>query len=448
MFLKIDIILACGHRWMQKKLNVLLISFDDAINPWPYLTAFKEPIQIPNLQRIAEQSTLFEAAYSQASVCGPSRASLMTGRSTHQLGVHGNEDDIFKLHDPRIVWPYTLKKHGYYCSSGGKVHHGFIKLDPAVHAILYDDDHKFFARDRNIPLYAETTHFGGVQKGIATVHPEDDEKFHDARAAQSAIDFIENYDADQPFYREVGFYSPHGPFYTPARFKEMYRVPQITRPMAWDEEYEKTEYSETTFPPKYTFAQKNRLWKQSVRNYFSAYSHGDYHLGRVWDALKNSKHADNTLVIFFSDHGFHLGNLDRFMKSTLWEQVASIPLIIHDPRRKDAQSIIDPVGLIDIGPTVLDMLDLPPIDETMGQSLTGLMNGDRNPDRAIPTFFYNDVAIRKGRYRMIRYRDGSTQMYDLENDYWQVRNLGNEHPEYSHMFSALQQTSAAYGFKF
>jgi arylsulfatase A-like enzyme len=95
MFLKIDIILACGHRWMQKKLNVLLISFDDAINPWPYLTAFKEPIQIPNLQRIAEQSTLFEAAYSQASVCGPSRASLMTGRSTHQLGVHGNEDDIF-----------------------------------------------------------------------------------------------------------------------------------------------------------------------------------------------------------------------------------------------------------------------------------------------------------------------------------------------------------------
>ncbi|NBR33509.1 MAG: hypothetical protein EBT90_02255, partial [Rhodobacteraceae bacterium] len=92
--------------------------------------------------------------------------------------------------------------------------------------------------------------------------------------------------------------------------------------------------------------------------------------------------------------------------------------------------------------------DLPPIDETMGQSLTGLMNGDRNPNRAIPTFFHDDVAIRKGRYRMIRYRDGSTQMYDLENDYWQVRNLGHDHPDYAQMFSALQDTSASYGFKF
>jgi arylsulfatase A-like enzyme len=188
--------------------------------------------------------------------------------------------------------------------------------------------------------------------------------------------------------------------------------------------------------------------EKSVRNYFSAYSHSDYHLGRVWDALKKSKHAANTLVIFFSDHGFHLGNLDRFMKSTLWEQVASIPLIIHDPRRKDAQSIIDPVGLIDIGPTVMDMLDLQPIDGTLGQSLTGLMNGNRNPERAIPTFFYDDVAIRKGRYRLIRYRDGSTQMYDLENDYWQVRNLGTDHPYFPQMFSALQETSTSYGFKF
>jgi arylsulfatase A-like enzyme len=184
-----------------------------------------------------------------------------------------------------------------------------------------------------------------------------------------------------------------------------------------------------------------------VRNYFSALSHGDYHLGRVWYALRASKHAGNTVVVILSDHGFHLGNRNQYRKTTLWEQVARVPLIIFDPSRAQAQDIYDPVALLDVGPTVLDLVGLPAFDDTLpGRSLCPMLDGVRDPDRVVPTFHRGSASIRKGDFRIILYEDGSTQLFDLTKDYWQLQNLGEKHSMHAAMMAALKDSCDAHDF--
>lgn len=426
-------------------MNLLLVSFDDAVAPWPYRSAFREPLRTPCLDEICAVSTAFHAAYCTATVCNPARASLLSGRTTHQLAVHSNRDDVFARHDLRIMWPYRLKETGYFCSSGGKVHHGHAPLPNDVHRVLYSDEQKDFVYlpDRAI----ETTHLGGYKGGPTTLHAGDDDVFYDTRSADSASRFLKTYDGDAPFYREVGFHSPHTPFAAPLRFREMYRLRRLTQPDAWEDGYDSNSYADQRFP-KAKGLRRDRLnwWKKSVLNYFSAYSFGDDQLGRVWRALKQSRHAENTIVIIMADHGFHLGNKDRLSKSTLWEQVAHVPLVIHVPGQA-ARVIADPVSMIDIGPTVLDLLDLGAITASVGRSLRPYLEGGLREVAPVPTFFERNASLRYGDMRIIRYEDGSTQFYDLRKDVWQLHDLGREHPEFDAAYAALLSTCAAWGLQ-
>ena len=430
---------------MVEKANVLFISFDDAIAPWPYKTLFGEPLKIPNLDEICSVSTAFSAAYCPATVCNPARSSFMSGKTTHQLGVFANKDNVFERHDPQIMWPYRLKENGYFCSSGGKVHHGHAPLPKQVHDVLYADEQKDFAYRLQRPV--QTVSFGGYKDGLATVSDEDDDLFYDTRSADSAIAFLKSYDDDGPFYREVGFHSPHVPFATPARFKEMYDLRRIRQPEDWASGYDSNSYADEKFPKNPALERgRTHWWKKSVRNYFSAYSLVDDQLGRVWRALKASKHADNTIVVILADHGFHLGNKDRLQKSTLWEQVAHVPLIIHLPGAA-ARDVKDPISMIDIGPTILDLLGLGEIADSVGRSLRPYLHGEGRDVQTVPTFFFDNVSIRKDDYRLIRYGDGTTQLYDLTDDYWQLQDLGRTHPAFPGLYAELVKTSAAWGLE-
>ena len=436
------------------KKNILLISFDDAVAYWRYKAIFGELLQTPNLDRICAQSTAFQNAYCQAPVCSPSRASFMSGKSPHQSGVTGSDKNYFDKIAPEEMWPYTLKQNGYYCSSGGKVMRGFVPLPGAIHKVLFSDRRRRFTTDRrkmykgpddDPPDTIERIEFGGFRGGLATVNEEDDDKFYDHQVADSAEIFLNKRRGGKPFYREVGFSGPHGPWTTPKRYKEMYDTSQIKQPKAWT-----AGFDENAFMAQVTTENIDRTrvkqWQKSVRNYFSALTHTDHHLGRVWDALKSSRHADNTIVIIVSDHGFHLGERNLFRKHTLWEQVANVPLIIHDPTHPIAQVVSDPVGLIDVGPTVMDYLDLPAIEGCVGRSLRPQMGLDRVPDRAVPTFFHQNAGVRKGKYRFIRYEDGTTQLFDLSTDWWQTRDLGASHPDYAEMQQVHAACCKEYGF--
>ncbi|MEL7099840.1 MAG: sulfatase-like hydrolase/transferase [Pseudomonadota bacterium] len=429
----------------QPRKNIMLISFDDAVAFWKYKTVFGEALQTPNLDRICEQSAAFKSAFCQAPICGPSRSSFMSGKTPHQLGVFDNRTSVFSKISPDQMWPYRLKKAGYFCSSGGKVHHGFRPLPQEIHEVLYSDERKPFRIDWQLPKGRPRTLFGGHRGGVATTEPEDDERFHDANAAASAIEFLDRYDSDAPFYREVGFYGPHGPFITPKRFKEQYTLNNFRKPGVWKGGADKNAFADTQMVENFDTG-KTRYWKKSVRNYFSALSHVDHHLGKVWDALKASRHADNTIVILLADHGFHLGERNRYRKSTLWEQVANVPFIIHDPARAAPLNITDPSAVLDVGPTVLDYAGLAPMEDCVGTSLRPVVEGERLAGRVIPTFHGDSVGIRKGKYRLIRYADGSTQLYDVAKDWWQMNDLGQDHEVFGDMYASLVETCKTYGF--
>jgi arylsulfatase A-like enzyme len=280
---------------------------------------------------------------------------------------------------------------------------------------------------------------------VGTPDGEYDDSFHDARSATSAVDFLQSYNDERPFYREVGFFSPHTPCITPLRFKKLYRPEKLQRPPDWTGPVMDNAFVETAYPTVREF-EREGFWQRSVRNYYSAYSHGDHHLGRVLDALAASRHAANTVVILVSDHGFHLGNRNLFRKTTMWEQSLHVPLIIFDPSDPVGRVVDDPVGLIDLGPTVLDFAGVPPPPRKHGRSLRPYLHGARDPDRVIPSFYKGNASIRKGRYRIIRYGDGSHQLFDCVDDYWQLRDLGEAHPAFAGMKAALAATAAACGF--
>ena len=435
--------------------NILLISLDDAVAFWKYKSVFGEVLQTPNLDRICGQSTSFHAAYCQVPVCSPSRASFMSGLSPHHSGIVQADSSYYEKLPPEKMWPYLLKANGYFSSPGGKVLRGYRPAPKEIHEVIYSTPHseehgklkmgrrKGLFPDGEIPGHIE---MGGYRGGLATVERWADKKLYDDQVARSAISFIESYDKDMPFYRDVGFQSPHGPWTTPRRFKDMYDFKNFHKPRDWADGFDENAATDAMVA-KNLDSSNLRFWRQSVRNYFSALSYADYQIGRVWDALKASAFADNTLVIITSDHGFHLGERNRYTKCTLWEQAVNVPLIIHDPAQPVGQVVTDPVGLIDIGPTVMDYLDLPQIKGSVGRSLLPQMGWQRAPDRVVPTFYHGHSAIRTGKYRFIRYDDGSTQFFDLAKDWWQTKDLGADHPDYLGASAAHAACCREYGLE-
>lgn len=369
----------------------------------------------------------------------------MSGRSPFDTGILTNEIKAFDILKPDDIWSFYLKQNGYYCSSGGKVHHGYMPLPDKVHTQLYSDDRKFFPRDLQVRPGVTVEALGGVGGGMATLDPEDDQGYYDAQSAQSFVEFLKNYDGRAPFYREVGFFSPHTPFITPARFKKLYRVADFQYPPEWDEEVK--ENGTLSDEVQANFRTHKKLhWQKSVRNYFSAVSHGDYHLGLVWDALQASPHGKDTIMVLLTDHGLHLGEKRRFGKSTLLEQVANVPLIIFDPKRPVRQDIKDPVALIDVGPTVLDMVGLPLPPNNLGRSLLPLLAGtDVGHARSVPTFRADGASIRKGRFRFTRTAAGKAVVHDLVEDWWQRHPHGPDHPAFSELSEAHRAVCADYG---
>lgn len=427
---------------MSDRPNILLISMDDAFAFWRFKEAFGVKLQTPNLDRICEVSTAFHSAYCQVPVCGPSRASFLSGLAPHQTGIFDNYSEIFELLRPDQMWSYRLKEAGYYCATAGKVHHGYRPRPPEIHDALYSHD---ATRCRFGPKGdAPQKNYGGGGGGIGTTEEGDDRKYYDHFASEDAIRFFGSYDGAAPFYREVGFHNPHPPFKTPARFKEMYPEEEFVMPPEWAEGKDPDGFAEAAFPPNMDL-KNDAFWRKTVRNYFSGYSHVDHHVGRVWDALMASPHAGNTIVIITADHGYHMGDKGRFRKYTLWEEAAGVPLIIYDPRRDAGQVVSDPVALLDVGQTVMDYAGLPPLATSPGQSLRPQVEGARDAERAVPTFWFGSASIRQGDFRYIAYQDGSEQMFDLTSDPWQQHDIAPNHPERAKLRRALVERSKTYG---
>ena len=411
----------------SKKPNVLLISIDD-LNDWVGCMGGHPQAKTPNIDRVAKMGTLFNNAHCQSPVCNPSRASMMTGRYPHTSGVYFLSPDLKEapfLKNLKTM-PEVFADHGYKTMAAGKIYHR--------------GDKRFFQE------YLPTGGFGPrPPKKISQPHghplwdwgifPDDDKVMPDMKCAKWAVDQL-GQKHDKPFFMGVGFYRPHVPMFATKKWFDMHPKDKIKLPaVSSDDLKDLSQYAiDLTnlehVSPTHEWVTGAGQWEHAVQSYLASVTFADHCLGLVLDALEKSKYADNTIIALFSDHGFHLGEKERWAKRSLWEDGTRVPVVVVAPGHKASQKTNRPAELLDIFPTLLELAGLPKDETQEGQSLVPLM---KNPKRewkhpAITSFGLGNYSIRSTNYRFIQYFDGSRELYDLRDDPHEWKNL-IENPE-------------------
>lgn len=411
--------------------NVLLIAIDD-LNDWVGCLGGHPQARTPNLDALAKRGVLFSNAHCQSPVCNPSRVSLMTSRYPETTGIYflsPTLDAVPELGDV-VTMPESFAAGGYQVAAAGKLFHSA-------------EARKYF------PKWAGAMGgFGPVpKKKISQPHghplwdwgefPEKDEMMPDFKIATWAEQKLKTMDAEQPFFLGVGFYRPHVPMFVPKRWFDMHPLNEIQLPeVRKDDLDDLSAYAidltrKEHVAPVHDWVQESGEWAHAVQSYLASVSFVDDCVGRVLRALEQSRHRENTIVVLFSDHGFHLGEKDRWAKRSLWEDGTRVPMMIVAPGMREGGVSRRPVGLIDIYPTLLDLVGLKADDAHEGHSLRPLLEDPAAewPHFARTSFGPNNVALRSEDFRYIRYADGSEELYDHRKDPNEWKNLA-KNPEF------------------
>jgi hypothetical protein len=273
----------------------------------------------------------------------------------------------------------------------------------------------------------------------------DETKFTDHVTATWVAEQLGN-KHDKPFFLSVGFYRPHVPFFPPRRIYDSFQDVQLPRvdDDDWSDLPDAARKVTLSNPriPTHDWMRENGRWQQAVHAYLACVRWTDEQLGRVLDALDNGPHAKNTIVVLFSDHGYHLGEKQRWSKFSLWKRTTHVPLIISVPHGVKGRTD-KPVELLSIYPTLIDLCGLPASSKLEGVSLRPLLE---NPNAdwehvAVSTLGQNNHAVRDQRWRYIRYADGSEELYDHQSDSNEWNNLAVESPtpSYSEVIARLKR---------
>jgi choline-sulfatase len=401
--------------------NVLFIAVDD-LNDWVGCLKGHPQVRTPNIDALAARGTLLANAHCQAPLCNPSRSSLLTGLRPSTTGVCGLAPgirDVEALKD-HVTLPQTFTRGGYHTFTTGKVYHdNSIKpKDRAAEFTVWEASagmarppQKFVKTPSNIP---------GMDWGP---YPDRDEDTTDYKTATLAIEALKAAPSDRPFFIACGFRLPHVPCYAPARWFDLYPEQGLTLPPVDDHDRDDTPrfswFLHWKLPePRLKFLREENQWVPLVRAYLASISLMDAQVGRVLEALDGTGRADRTIVVLWSDHGWHLGEKLISGKNTLWERSTHVPLIFAGPGVARGARCEEPVELLDIFPTLLEMCRLPAREDLEGHSLTPQLRDARSPRPwpAITTHNRGNHSIRARDWRYIRYADGSEELYDLRSD--------------------------------
>ncbi|MDB4583641.1 sulfatase [Draconibacterium sp.] len=428
--------------------NVLFIAVDD-LNNWLGCMNGHPNAKTPNMDKLASQGVLFTNAHCQAPLCGPSRASLMTGLRPSTTGIYGMIDDNKIRTDNEVTkdilyLPEYFRNNGYHTLGIGKLFH--------THAPdgVFDESggrYKGFG-----PLPKERfvwDGYGTSERGkygrTSTdwgAFPEADSLMPDHQSADWTIERL-NRDYDKPFFLGVGFLRPHVPLYVPQKWFDMHPLEGLEMTPYKADDLDDVppvalKINDLPMMPSTDWAIKTGNWAKIIQAYLACVSFVDYEVGRVLDALQNSKYAKNTIVVLWSDHGYRLGEKGTFAKHALWEEATNAPLIFAGPKLPKGKVINVPTEMLSIYPTLLDLCGLPAYDRNEGLDLVTLMMGkEQKAPLAITTFGMNNHGLRTPNYRYIRYEDGGEELYDHTNDPNEWTNLAGN-PEYLPIKTDLQ----------
>ena len=409
------------------KPNVLLIAIDD-LNDWIGCMGGHPQAKTPNIDRLAARGVLFNNAHCQSPVCNPSRASMMTSLYPATTGIYFLNPDLSKspLAKKNTLMPQRFVQEGYQVTGAGKIFHG---NQNQRHLPNWAGSFGAFGPSRKEKLSS----FPGVRPWDWGVYPERDEQMPDHKIAAWAVDELKK-KQDKPRFLAVGFYRPHVPQYAPQKWFDMYPLDSVQLPKVLENDLDDlSAYAinltrlEHVAPP-HDWVVKNDEWKPLVQSYLACVSFVDHQVGKVLDALDKSPAKDNTLIILYSDHGFHLGEKERWAKRSLWEDSTRVPLIVAGPGVAQGKVCNKPVQLLDVYPTLLELAGLNEDEKLEGNSMATLL---KTPDTQWPhmartSFGPGNYSIRSERYRYIHYNDGSEEFYDHADDAHEWKNqIGN-----------------------
>ncbi len=439
------------------KPNVLFIISDDltttAVSSYENSAGYT-----PNIDRLASEGTRFTRAYCQYPVCGPSRASLMSGYYPHATGTFGYVSGRENIGPDKKMWPQLFRDNGWHTARVSKIFHMGVPIDIEKGSNGTDDEASWTERynsqgpewtaEGEAELVQNNPYGLLPRKGgnvMTIVKADGDDLVHsDGKTAQKASELIRKL-KDQPFFLAVGLVRPHVPFVAPKTYFDRYPYEQTVLPPKvlgdWDDIPERGINYVTTLNAKMTEEQQ----KKAIAAYYASVTYMDAQVGKILQTLEEEGLEENTIVIFTSDHGFHLGEHDFWMKVSLKEESSRVPLIVKVPG-KAPQVCHSFVELIDLYPTVTELAGVQAVDRIQGKSFAPALDDPAYQTREF-AFSVNTwrgthtFLIRNEKWAFIQYGEEGEEgmeLFDMEQDPKQYTNLA-QLPAYKKTVERMQE---------
>ncbi len=408
------------------RVNVLMIAIDDQ-NDWIGCLGNSQA-RTPNIDALARRGTVFLNAHCQSPLCNPSRVSLMTGRRPSSTGVYGLSPALRDAEglSSCVTLPQFFRRHGYLGLMSGKIYHGSYGRRPA------DNEYDVIGPPADVgarPQMPLVKTPGGHPLVDWGTFPHRDEDKGDWKLASWAVDQLDK-PRDQPFFLNVGFFLPHVPCYVTQNWYDLFPSESLQLPPVLATDRSDTPrfswYLHWKLPePRLKFLKDSAQWHNLVRSYLASTAFVDAQVGRILEALAVSPHANNTIVVLWSDHGWHLGEKGITGKNSLWERSTRVPLIFAGPGVAEDARCEEPAELLDIYPTLSELCHLPAPAGLEGHSLVPQLKDARAVREwpAITTHNHDSHGIRSRDWRYIRYADGSEELYNMATDPNEWENL-------------------------
>jgi len=400
-------------------------------------------VKTPHLDRLANSAIRFDRAYNQFPLCSPSRVSMLTGYRPDKTGVYDLQK-LFRDNLPdAITLPQLFKNNGYFSARVGKIFHygvpGGIGTNGQDDSISWDKRVNPIGRDKAEESKVTVLTPGrGIGASLTYLIADgEDEEQTDGIVAKEAIQIMES-NKDKPFFLAVGFYRPHCPFIAPKKYFDLYPFDRISLPKQLSTDWnDKPQIAKFIDPLNYGL-DETKL-REALRAYYASISFMDAQVGKVLGALEKLKLKDNTIVVFCSDHGYNVGQHGQWMKQSLFENSARVPLIIVLPGVTNGKSSARTVELLDIYPTLAELCGLETPKDIQGKSLMPLI---KNPNDKWDNPAYTQVrrvinsgqpdqkfimgrSIRTERWRYNEWDETKlgVELYDHQNDPDEFTNL-------------------------
>lgn len=412
--------------------NVLFIAVDD-MNDWISLLDPESPIKTPNLERLAARGALFTRAYCASPACNPSRVATLTGLRPSTSGVYGNKSDWRRALPSRKTIMQQFRMHGYTVRGAGKIFHHH--LDGAFHDDDSFDEFQPMAAQNMPPEKLNKAPEYGSPNTDWGAWPAEERDTIDYKSVSYCIEALLNAPEDRPQFLACGIFKPHSPFFAPPKYHDS--LTEILPPIRKDDDWNDLPSGATALMEK-----KKWFWEgmtkvdtahpgsylEFIKAYAACTRFADQQIGRLLDALDTTPDKGKTIIVLWSDHGFHLGEKNHIEKFSLWEKANHIPYLIVAPGvTRPGTKISRPVDLMSLYPTLLELAGFPNDPQCDGISLVPLL---KNPDTKIPpalsTYGRGNHTVRSDRWRYIRYANGTEELYDHEIDPNEWNNLAHK----------------------